>query len=93
MNSTDLHQSFDDSILPELDMWVNAPSEAMLNQVTFNKTFDKTPSSSQASQGLSESSAKNAEEIVDINVASQTSQDSSESSYKNFERPYCIISK
>ena len=93
VNSTDLHQSFDDSILPELDMSVNAPSEAMLNQDTFNETFGKTRPSSQASQDLSESSAKNVEEIVDINVASQASQDSSESSDKNFERPYCIISK
>ena len=65
VNSTNLHQSFDDSILPELDMTVNAPSEVMLND-TFNKTFDNTPPSSQASQDLSESSAKNVEEMVDV---------------------------
>ena len=65
VNSTNLHQSFDDSILLELDMTVNAPSEVMLND-TFNKTFDNTPPSSQASQDLSESSAKNVEEMVDV---------------------------
>ena len=65
VNSTNLHQSFDDSILPELDMTVNAPSEVMLND-TFNKTFDNTPPSSQSSQDLSESSAKNVEEMVDV---------------------------
>ena len=46
VNSTNLHQSFDESILPELDMSVNAPSEAMLNNDTFNQTFDDTPPSS-----------------------------------------------
>ena len=46
-------------------MTVNAPSEVMLND-TFNKTFDNTPPSSQASQDLSESSAKNVEEMVDV---------------------------
>ena len=85
VNSIDLHQSFDDSILPELDMSVNAPSEPMLNNDTFNETFDDTTPSSQTSQDLSESSAKNVGEIVDIDVTSQASQDSSESFDKNFE--------
>ena len=73
LNSTDLHQSFDDSILPEYVG--NAPSEAMLNNDTFNETFDHTSPPSQTSQDLSESSAKNVEEIVDMDLASQTSQD------------------
>ena len=66
-------------------MSVNASSEAMLNKDTFNKTFDDTPPSSQASQDLLESSTKNVEEILDMDVTSQASQDSSESSNKNLE--------
>ena len=85
VNSTNLYQSFDDNILPKLDMLVNALSKAMLNNDTFNETFDKTPPSSQASQDLSESFAKNVEEIVDMDIASQAAQDSSENSDKNFE--------
>ena len=85
VNSIDLHQSFDDSILPELDNSVNAPSEPMLNSDTFNETFDDTTPASQASQDLSESSAKNVREIVDMDVTSQASPDSSESSDENFE--------
>ena len=56
-------------------MLVNAPSEAMLNNDTFNETFDDTSPPSQTSQDLSKSSAKNVEEIVDMDLASQTSQD------------------
>ena len=56
-------------------MLVNAPSEAMLNNDTFNETFDDTSPPSKTSQDLSESSAKNVEEIVDMDLASQTSQD------------------
>ena len=74
--STDLHQSFDDSILPELVMSVNAPGEVMLNNDTFNETSDNPPPSSEASQNLSESSAKNVEEIMDMDEASKASQDS-----------------
>lgn len=66
-------------------MLVNAPSETMLNNDTFNETFDDTSPPSQTSQELSESSAKNVEEIVDMDLASQTSQDWSESFDKNFE--------
>ena len=57
----------------------------MLNNDTFNQTFDDTPPSSQASQDLPESCPKNADEVVDMDVASQASQDSSESSDKKFE--------
>ena len=56
-------------------MLVNAPSEGMLNNDTSNETFDDTSPSSQASQDLSESSAKNVEEIVDMDLASQASRD------------------
>ena len=66
-------------------MSVNGPSETILNNDTFNEKFDETPPSSQVSQDLSESSAKNVAGIVNIDVASQASQDSSESSDKNFE--------
>ena len=66
-------------------MLVNALSEAMLNNNTFNETFDKTPPSSQVSYDLSEIFAKNVEEILDMGVESQASQDSSENSDKNFE--------
>ena len=57
VNSTNLHQSFDDSIFSKLDMLVNAPSEAILNNDTFNEIFHDAPPSSQASQYLSKSSA------------------------------------
>ena len=66
-------------------MLVNALSEAMLNNNTFNETFDKTPPSSQVSHDLSEIFAKNVEEILDMGVVSQASQASSENSDKNFE--------
>ena len=71
VNSIDLHQSFDDSILPELDNSVNAPSEPMLNSDTFNETFDDTTPASQASQDLSESSDENFE--MDDHTASSQS--------------------
>lgn len=85
VNSSDLPQSFDDSLFPELDMSVNTPSEAMLNNDTFSKTIDNTLPSSQAPLDFSEISAKNVEQTVDIDVASQASQDSRASSNKNFE--------
>ena len=52
-------------------MSVNAPCEAMLNNDTFNETFDNTPPSSQASQDSSESSDKNFE--MDDHTASSQS--------------------
>ena len=52
-------------------MSVNAPNEAMLNNDTFNETFDNTPPSSQASQDSSESSDKKFE--MDDHTASSQS--------------------